>query len=39
MGDEDPLGLVNKTQLSDGDREKLTFANASRLFKIPMPDG
>jgi aminocarboxymuconate-semialdehyde decarboxylase len=39
MGDEDPLGLVNKTQLSDGDREKLTFANASRLFRIPMPDG
>jgi aminocarboxymuconate-semialdehyde decarboxylase len=39
MGDEDPVGLVSKAQLSDGDREKLTFGNASRLFKIQMPDG
>ena len=39
MGDEDPVGLVSKAQLSDGDREKLTFGNASRLFKIPMPGG
>jgi aminocarboxymuconate-semialdehyde decarboxylase len=35
MGDDDPVGLVNKARLSEADREKITFGNASRLFKIP----
>ncbi len=34
MGDDDPVGLVNKARLSEADREKITFGNASRLFKI-----
>ena len=34
MGDDDPVGLVNKARLSQADREKITFGNASRLFKI-----
>jgi aminocarboxymuconate-semialdehyde decarboxylase len=34
MGDQDPVGLVNGTQLSEADRGKLMFGNASRLFKI-----
>lgn len=37
MGDDDPVGLVKQTRLSDADREKLTFGNASRLFRIPPP--
>jgi aminocarboxymuconate-semialdehyde decarboxylase len=36
MGDRDPVGLVNGTRLSEADRGKLTFGNASRLFKIEM---
>jgi len=36
---DNAVGLVSKAQLSDGDREKLTFGNASRLFKISMPGG
>lgn len=34
MGDQDPVGLVNGTKLSESDRQKLLFSNASRLFKI-----
>jgi aminocarboxymuconate-semialdehyde decarboxylase len=34
MGDDDPVDLVNKTRLSEADREKITFGNASRLFTI-----
>jgi aminocarboxymuconate-semialdehyde decarboxylase len=34
MGDQDPVGLVNGTKLSEIDRQKLLFSNASRLFKI-----
>jgi aminocarboxymuconate-semialdehyde decarboxylase len=34
MGDDDPVGLVNRARLSEADREKITFGNASRLFKI-----
>ena len=34
MGDDDPVGLVDKARLSEADREKITFGNASRLFKI-----
>jgi aminocarboxymuconate-semialdehyde decarboxylase len=34
MGDDDPVGLVNKARLSEADREKITFGNAGRLFKI-----
>jgi aminocarboxymuconate-semialdehyde decarboxylase len=34
MGDPDPVGLVNKAKLSDTDRQKVLFGNASRLFKI-----
>ena len=34
MGDDDPVGLVNKARLSETDREKITFGNAGRLFKI-----
>jgi aminocarboxymuconate-semialdehyde decarboxylase len=34
MGDDDPVGLVNKARLSEVDREKITFGNAGRLFKI-----
>lgn len=37
MGDDDPAGLVKQTRLSEADREKLTFGNASRLFRIPPP--
>ena len=36
MGDQDPVGLVNGTQLSEADGGKLMFGNASRLFKIQM---
>jgi aminocarboxymuconate-semialdehyde decarboxylase len=36
MGDQDPVGLVNGTRLSEVDRGKLMFGNASRLFKIQM---
>jgi aminocarboxymuconate-semialdehyde decarboxylase len=35
MGDDDPVGLVKQARLSEADRQKLTFLNASRLFKIP----
>jgi aminocarboxymuconate-semialdehyde decarboxylase len=34
MGDPDPVGLVNKAALSENDRQKILFGNASRLFKI-----
>jgi len=34
MGDDDPVGLVSRALLSEADREKITFSNASRLFKI-----
>ncbi|MEH2473967.1 aminocarboxymuconate-semialdehyde decarboxylase [Nitrobacteraceae bacterium AZCC 2161] len=34
MGDEDPVGRVNKTNLSDADKQKLLFGNAGRLFRI-----
>jgi len=34
MGSPDPVGLVNKAKLSDTDRQKVLFGNASRLFKI-----
>jgi aminocarboxymuconate-semialdehyde decarboxylase len=34
MGDPDPVGLVNKAKLSETDRQKVLFGNASRLFKI-----
>ncbi|WP_398466402.1 amidohydrolase family protein [Tardiphaga sp.] len=34
MGDDDPVGLVRQAKLSDGDREKILFGNASRLFRI-----
>jgi aminocarboxymuconate-semialdehyde decarboxylase len=34
MGDDDPVDLVNRARLSEADREKITFGNASRLFKI-----
>lgn len=34
MGDDDPVGLVNRSSLSDDDREKVLFGNASRLFRI-----
>jgi aminocarboxymuconate-semialdehyde decarboxylase len=34
MGDEDPVGRVNKTNLSDADKQKLLFGNAGRLFGI-----
>ncbi len=36
MGDPDPVGLVMTSKtLSDADKHKLMFGNASRLFKIP----
>jgi len=35
IGDDDPVGMVNKARLSEADREKITFGNAGRLFKIP----
>jgi aminocarboxymuconate-semialdehyde decarboxylase len=34
MGDEDPVGRVNKTNLSDADKQKLLSGNAGRLFGI-----
>ncbi|VIO73176.1 hypothetical protein CI1B_47800 [Bradyrhizobium ivorense] len=34
MGDDDPVGLVRQAKLSDADREKILFGNASRLFRI-----
>jgi aminocarboxymuconate-semialdehyde decarboxylase len=34
MGDQDPVGLVKATKLSEADKQKLLFGNASRLFKI-----
>ncbi|MES2031064.1 MAG: amidohydrolase family protein [Pseudomonadota bacterium] len=34
IGSPDPVGLVNKAKLSDTDRQKVLFGNASRLFKI-----
>jgi aminocarboxymuconate-semialdehyde decarboxylase len=34
MGDGDPVGLVKSAKLSDADREKIAFGNASRLFGI-----
>lgn len=34
MGDDDPVGLVKQSSLSDADRAKLLFGNASRLFRI-----
>jgi aminocarboxymuconate-semialdehyde decarboxylase len=34
MGDDDPVGLVNGAALSDNDRQKVLFGNASRLFRI-----
>jgi len=34
MGDPDPVGLVRAAKLSDADREKILFGNASRLFRI-----
>jgi aminocarboxymuconate-semialdehyde decarboxylase len=34
MGDDDPVGLVYRARLSEADREKITFGNASRFFKI-----
>ncbi|MDB5565418.1 MAG: amidohydrolase [Tardiphaga sp.] len=34
MGDEDPVGQVNKTNLSDADKQKLLYGNAGRLFRI-----
>lgn len=34
MGDDDPVGLVKRSNLSDEDREKVLFGNASRLFRI-----
>jgi aminocarboxymuconate-semialdehyde decarboxylase len=34
MGDDDPVGLVNKARLSEADRAKISFGNASRLFRI-----
>jgi aminocarboxymuconate-semialdehyde decarboxylase len=34
MGDEDPVGRVNKTNLSDADKQKLLYGNAGRLFRI-----
>jgi len=34
MGDPDPVGLVQATKLSDADKEKLLYGNASRLFRI-----
>jgi aminocarboxymuconate-semialdehyde decarboxylase len=39
MGDQDPVDLVNVTRLSEADRGKLIFGNASRLFKIQMAGG
>ena len=34
MGDPDPVGTVRATKLSDADKEKLLYGNASRLFRI-----
>lgn len=34
MGDENPVGLVQQARLSDSDRAKIRFGNASRLFRI-----
>jgi aminocarboxymuconate-semialdehyde decarboxylase len=34
MGDDDPVGLVKRSKLSEADREKVLFGNASRLFRI-----
>lgn len=34
MGDDDPVGLVKRSNLSDDDRQKILFGNASRLFRI-----
>lgn len=34
MGDEDPVGLVNRSSMSDNDRDKVLFGNANRLFKV-----
>ncbi len=34
MGDEDPVALVRQAKLSEADREKVLFGNASRLFRI-----
>jgi aminocarboxymuconate-semialdehyde decarboxylase len=34
MGDDDPVGLVKQSKLSEADREKVLFGNASRLFRI-----
>lgn len=37
MGDDDPVGLVQQATLPEPDRQKLLFANASRLFRIDPP--
>ena len=34
MGDDDPVGLVNKAQVVGSRSQKITFGNAGRLFKI-----
>jgi aminocarboxymuconate-semialdehyde decarboxylase len=34
MGDEDSVGRVNKTNLSDADRQNLPCGNVGRLFRI-----
>ncbi|MDB5504041.1 MAG: hypothetical protein JWR89_3943 [Tardiphaga sp.] len=34
MGDEDPVGLVKRTKLSDSDLDKILYSNARGLFKI-----
>jgi aminocarboxymuconate-semialdehyde decarboxylase len=38
MGDPEPVGLVkNSATLSEADKQKLMFGNASRLFRISLP--
>lgn len=34
MGDDDPVGLVKRTKLSNSDLEKILYSNAKGLFKI-----
>jgi aminocarboxymuconate-semialdehyde decarboxylase len=34
MGDDDPVGLVNRSSLADNDRHQVLYGNASRLFRI-----
>src|ERR1700738_1664678 len=34
MGDDDPVGLVDRARVSEADRETIIFGKPSRLFKI-----